>query len=104
MLRNVVQTFLRDPVEAQRDFEGNGFRHAAMRKLELDPVQFQEVGTVGLNRRHQAEMLKGRRMETVSRTAEVIRELIYPLAKRSELFAEETGGTGRGLFQRGHLV
>ena len=69
-----------------------------MRKLNLDPVQFHEVGTVGLNRRHQAEMLKGRRMEPVSRATEVIRELIYPLAKRSELFADEAGRTGRSLF------
>src|ERR1035438_4001615 len=95
MIRNVVQTFLRDPKETQRDFEGNGFRHAAMRKLEPDPVQFQKVGTVGLNRRHQAEMLEDRRMEPVSHEAEVIRELIHLLAKRSELFAEEMGGTGR---------
>ena len=62
MLRNIVQTFLRDPVEAQRDFKRNRFRHAAMRKLELDWMQFQEVGAVGLNRRHQAEMFQGRRM------------------------------------------
>ena len=69
-----------------------------MRKLERDPVQFQEVGTVGFNRRHQAEMLKGRGVKMVSRPAEVIRESIHPLAKRSELFAKETGGTGRSLF------
>jgi len=43
-------------------------------------------------------------MEPVSRTAEVIRKLIHPVAKRSELLAEETGGTGRRLFQRGHLI
>jgi hypothetical protein len=72
MLRNIVQTFLRDPIEAQRDFDGNGLRHAAMRKLELDLVPFQEVGTVGLKCCHQAEMLKGRRMKMLSRTAEVI--------------------------------
>ena len=40
----------------------------------------------------------------MSRVAKVIRELIHPLAKRSELFAEETDGAGRRLFQRGHLV
>jgi hypothetical protein len=104
MLRNVVQTFLRDPVETQRYFEGNGFRDVAMRKLEWDSVQFQEVGTVGFKRRYQAEMVKGRGVKMVSRPAEVIREFLHPFAKRSELFAEQTGGSGWSLFQRGHLV
>src|SRR6185437_11835843 len=35
---------------------------------------------------------------------EVTGELLHPLAKRSELFAEETGGAGRRLLQRGHIV
>ena len=92
MLRNVVQTFLRDPVETQRYFEGNGFRDVEMRKLEWDPVQFQKVGTVGFKRRYQAEMVKGRGVKMVSRPAEVIRESIHPAR---EAIGTVGGGDGR---------
>ena len=104
MLGDVVQAFLGYPIEAQGEIEGNRLRHAAMRELELDGMEFREVGAVGFKRSHQSEMLQGRRVELVRRAAQVVRELFDALAQGSELVADGLGRTRQVPFQQAHLV
>ena len=99
-----MQAFLGYPIEAQGEIEGNGLRHAAMCELELDGMEFREIGAVGFKRSHQSEMLQGRRVELVRRAAQVVRELFDALAQGSELVADGLGRTRQVPFQQAYLV